>query len=85
MRTLPRDSALVVLVDDKATASLYLAADTCLNQLARVASFLPPRIRIAIFYEHTAAKWDGKGQSVSGDPGKLPKVSRKARPAKRRS
>jgi hypothetical protein len=82
------DLALVVIVEGRAGVeqrggSFYLSGGTCLNLLALLARLLPSGLAIAIFYEHTEWKWCGTGQAVTVDPGKTPKVSRKARPKKR--
>lgn len=54
--------ALVVLADGPRTASFYLAGDTCLNQVARLAAFVDASIQIAITPGHTESKWKGRGQ-----------------------
>lgn len=85
---IPEEMALVVLVEgagaEQRGASFYLDGATCLNQIARIARFLPPALALAMFYEHTECKWSGRGMAPAlEEPAKSEKVSRKAKGEKR--
>lgn len=54
--------AFVVLVAGDRTSSMFLDGGTCLNQVARLARLFGPKIKIAMTYELTEAKWEGRGQ-----------------------
>lgn len=57
--------ALVVLVDGQASGAFHLDGATCLNQLARCARFLPPRVELHLFDGASEEKWVGRGEGSS--------------------
>ena len=87
MAFLPEDAALVCFVEgqspDEIVCGFYLDGRTCLNQIERIARFIPSSVTIAVFYEHSEAKWRGRGQRVNFDPVQTPAVSRKRKPKAR--
>ena len=61
--------ALVCFVEgpspsEQRSAGFYLAGETCLNQLARLARFVDASVMIAIFFEHSEWKWTGRGRGL---------------------
>lgn len=57
----PNPQAFVVLIDGPRPAGVYVSGETCLNHVARLARLVGSDIQIAMFYDHTDAKWKGRG------------------------
>ena len=81
--------ALVVFVEgpspsEQRAAGFYLAEDTCLNQLARIATFVDRSVTLAIFFEHSEWKWTGRGMRETATPAAASTHKRRY-PAARRS
>lgn len=54
--------ALVVLADGPRTEGVFVPAETCLNHVAQLATFVGKDIRIAMTFELSEAKWEGRGR-----------------------
>lgn len=60
--------ALVCLADGPACAGLHVEAEHCLFEVAQLSRFVGPGVEIHVFYEHTDAKWVGRGRRTGPVP-----------------